>query len=302
MKKILSFVSIIIVFTFLFGCSKNLYFGTSTSVGLDVSGTSKIPNKVSFAFNRAEVAIVPDDSNGNSHSVFASLDSEWTWFNGFIIKQTFATGEAANIASKEPTVTVTYNPDNSETSKKPLIFTTGTKLGVDIEFGQTTEAPASLLVGYRRSEMTLMPDVAGKKKLDPVFADISIYSVDNKVISASEAPQIGGVRIKQRFATGIAAVNAAGNSEVRNKLRKVVYGDPVLEAIDKAKTRFDKEGAIQTKFAKMDQDKQKTYLHTLNEILGKTSPNLITSINLQTELSKLNDTQLEVAAEQIQSF
>lgn len=92
------------------GCTKNLYFGTSTSVGLDVSGTSKIPNKVSFAFDREEVAIVPDDDAGNAHSVFAALDSEWTWFNGFIVKQTFATGEAADRVSDESKAAASYTP------------------------------------------------------------------------------------------------------------------------------------------------------------------------------------------------
>lgn len=302
MKKLIYLALIFIVVAIMSGCAKNLYFGTSTSVGLDVSGTSKIPSKVSFAFERAEIAVVPDDSEGNSHSVFASLDSEWTWFNGFIVKQTFATGKAAEIASDESLVNIDYSPSTSKTSSKPIVFATGTKLGIHIEFGLTTESPASLLVGYRRSEMSLMPDVAGKEKIDSVFADISIISKGKGLTSTIEAPQIGGVRIKQRFATGIAAVNAAANPETRQKLRKAVYGYPVLKALEKAKTRFDKEGALQKRFSEMETAEQNAYLNTLNQAFGRTFPNLIESNNFQKELSKLHNTQLEVATQLIQSF
>ena len=285
------------------GCSKNLYFGTSTSVGMDVSGTTKIPSKVSFSFNRAEVAIIPTNSDGNTHPVFASLDSEWTWFNGFMIKQIFATGKAADIASNKDKDTTTYTP-TTKTSKKSLIFTTGTKLGIDIEFGQTTSTPASLLIGYRRSEMTLIPDVTSKKELDPVFADISIMSVESSSPDgvSNDYPQLGGVRIKQRFATGIAAINAARHPEIKNKLNKSVYGDPTLTAVINAKTRFDREGAIQDKYNSIQPPEQKAYLQTINSIFGRTTPNLITTSNLQIELGKLNDTQLEVASKQMQSL
>jgi hypothetical protein len=301
MKKIISFVPILVLLALLTGCSKNLYFGTATAVGLDVSGTSTIPNKVSFAFSRTEVAVVPEDSSGNAHSVFASLESDWTWFHGFIIKQRFATGQAADIVSlkSEPD----SNPTSSQTnnirpSKKPLLFTTGTKLGIEIDFGQTSGAPASLLVGYRRAEMTLMSDVAGVEKLDPVFADISIISADQSSPPTPGFSQIGGVKINQRFATGNAAVNAASNGEAREKLRKAVLGSPT-QAMLNTKERFDKEGNIQNEFSKMDDPQKEIYLKTLNVIAGKTSPNLITSANLQNELKNLNDTQIQKAVEQI---
>jgi hypothetical protein len=304
MEKMMRVVPLLFLFTLISGCANHLYFGTSTSIGLDVSGTSKIPNKVSFAFSRAEVAIVPDDSEGNAHSVFGSLDSEWTWFNGFIIKQAFATGDAADIIASEPAPakSLSNQSNNSQTSRKPLLFTTGTKLGIDIEFGQTADAPASLLVGYRRAEMTLMPDVEGEKKLDPVLADISIISEDQSLPNIPDWPQLGGVRMKQRFATGQAAINAAHDGKVREKLRKEVLGGSALSAIQKAKTRFDYEGDILKRFSEMDGVRQKEYLQTLNETFGKAFKNVVTSGNLQTELVNLNDTQIQVAAEQIRSF
>jgi hypothetical protein len=147
--------------------------------------------------------------------------------------------------------------------------------------------------------MTLMPDVADKAKIAPVFADISIASTDSAPVGVDQVPLIGGVRIKQRFAVGTAAVYAAGNSGTASKLRKAVYGDPTLEALDKAKTRFEKEGAINSKFDKLEPVKQKAYLKILNDIFGRKPGEPITSANLQTELGKLNDAQLDVAGQQI---
>ena len=286
----------------LVGCGSNLYFGTATSVGLNVSGTSKLPNKISFAYDRGEVAIVPDDSAGNPHSVFGSLDSEWTWIDGFYVTQNFATGEAADLVAKESCVNVNYTPPASPAPSKPLVFTTGTTLGINIEFGQTASAPMSFLVGYRRAEMTLMPDVAGKEKIDPVFADISIASTDKAPVNVDQLPLIGGVRIKQRFAVGTAAVYAAGNPENASKLRSAVYGDSTLKALDEAKMRFDKEGAIMDKFDEIGPDKQKAYLKTLNEAFGRIDGNKITTDNFQKELGKFKDIQIDIAVQQIKSL
>ena len=299
MTKVQYMVILISLILLLTGCGRNLYFGTATSVGLSVSGNSKFPNKISLAHDRSEIAIVPNDSAGNPHAVFGSLDSEWTWFNGFYVTQNFATGEAADTVAQEPSVSVNYAPPSYPASSKPLVFTTGIALGIDIEFGQTTSAPMSFILGYRRAEMTLMPDVAGKTKIDPVFADITISSTDSAPVGVDQAPLIGGVRIKQRFAVGTAAVFAARNSVAASKLRKAVYGDSMLEALNKAKSRFEQEGGIKTKFDKLDPVKQEAYLKTLNDSFGRKPGGDITSVNLQTELGKLNDIQLDVASQQI---
>lgn len=285
------------------GCSNNLYFGTSTSVGLSVTGTSKVPTKISFAHDRSEVAIVPDDSAGNAHSTFAALDSEWTWFNGFVIKQHFATGDAADEAAKSGLATVTYAPPAAgRTSDKPLVFVTSAKLGVSIDFGESAEAPTSLLVGYRRYEGTIMPDARNQQKIDPVYADISIIADDSKSVTDATGPRIGGTRVKQRFATGAAAIHAVTNADARDNLRAAVLRDPVLESLARATTRFEKEAAIQKRFQNLPTQKQAAYLTTLNQVLSRPPGTVISAANLQTELGNLNDPQIEVASQMIQKL
>ena len=101
---------ILLISVLLSGCSSNsLYFGTSTTIGLNVSGTETVPSKVAIAFEREEIAIVPNKADSQAHSVFGALDANLTWFNGQVIKQIFATGEAA-IYSAEAAA---KKPDNS---------------------------------------------------------------------------------------------------------------------------------------------------------------------------------------------
>ena len=320
----MSCVALVLATTlFLFGCGTGLYFGTATSVGLDVSGTSKMPDKISFAYDRAEVVIVPDDSSGRPHSVFASLDSEWTWLDGFYVSQVFATGEAAKIVTTEGAAVETTEakgakpgkaaesktttappggnePADSKGSGMPLLFVTGTKLGIAIEIGQTTSAPMSLLVGYRRAEMTLMPDAAGKNDIESVFADMTIDSRDITTTTRPELPTFGGVRIKQRIATGEAAKNAARHSEMRDKLRAAVYGYAV-EEFGKERDRTDRKGAILLRFGRLDDAKKKAYVQALNALFGRTSAaDRLTPDNFEGELENLNDTQLREALRAIE--
>src|SRR5688572_17964276 len=81
------------------GCKSRVVFTTQTSFGLDVSGTAQLPNKVSFSYNRFEAAIVPRKTNGEAHSVYGGLDADMKFFGGHTIKQTFATGKAAMLAT-----------------------------------------------------------------------------------------------------------------------------------------------------------------------------------------------------------
>ncbi len=282
------------------GCASNLYFGTSTSVGLSVVGTGKIPTKVSFAHDRTETAIVPVDAAGKVHSTFAALDSEWTWMNGFIIKQQFATGRAADIAAQSSFVAAegNFQPEKI-TAEKPILFITSSKLGIAIDFGETPQSPASLLVGYRRHEGTLMPDARGKQALDSVYADISIISDAKDLPPDTPGPRLGGVRIKQRFATGVAAINAVTDPGTRKELRKAVLGDPVHKAIGQSIVRFDQEAAVTSGFQKLKAAQQAGYLAVLNQTFGRSGSSLITGSNLQVEAGKFTDAQLAFAVEHL---
>jgi len=129
------------------GCAKPVVFSTHTSIGLDVSGTAQYPNKVSFSYNRQEAALVPRRKDGLAHSVYGGMDSDISFWKGSVIKQTFATGEAAKIATgagEGP------GPSSTNQSTASLVFFTGTTFGLHLTTGESQMAP-NLVMGYRRS-------------------------------------------------------------------------------------------------------------------------------------------------------
>ena len=71
------------------------------------------------------------------------------------------------------------------------------------------------------------------KQIDSVYADISVSTVENgdEEVSGIEYSRIGGARVKQRFATGRAAINASSEDEVKSKLKEAVAGNEALDAI-----------------------------------------------------------------------
>ncbi len=199
------------------GCKDRLVFVTHSSVGLDVSGTAQLPNKVSFSFERYEGAIVPRKTNGEAHSVYGGMDADMTWFSGHSIKQTFATGEAAKIAAggnRENRVRTSIKDE------APLIFLTATTYGLNLSVGEQS-MPPNLLLGYRREEAAVIPVPDPAQEVRSVYADIHINTAGKTNSVTTDFSTLGGVRIKQSFATGAAAETlAAKNSEVQQNLMK----------------------------------------------------------------------------------
>jgi hypothetical protein len=203
------------------GCKRPVVFGTHTSIGLDVSGTANYPNHVSFSYDREEVALVPRKSDGEAHSVFGGLDSDISFWKGSVIKQTFATGEAAKIA--------TGSGDGRGTNatvagEEPLVFVTGTSFGLHLKTGESEMSP-SLLLGYRRAETAFIPVPDPTQEVRSVYADILINTKSRDDAADTPAasittnfPTVSGVRIRQSFATGKAAENLAHDSDVQAKL------------------------------------------------------------------------------------
>src|SRR5688500_2713359 len=97
-----SFISAVIV-CIACGCAsqKRVIFTTQTAAGLDISGNGPIPTKVAFAYNRHELAFVPPKDDGTSHSIYGGLDADIRFKipPDYIIKQVFATGQAATNAA-----------------------------------------------------------------------------------------------------------------------------------------------------------------------------------------------------------
>ena len=296
------------------GCAKKLVFVTHTSVGLDVSGTANLPNKVSFSYNRFEGALVPrnpaDPTHG--HSIYGGMDTDVKFDlpPRYSIQQTFATGKAAEYAvdaseeaknwqgpdggsgsrkTNNATTTIESHTDKSgavattttttstttteatgtqtttgstctnnaapggkarprdkpmapSESIAPLVFITGTTFGLHLSVGEQG-TPANALLGYRRSEATTIPIPVPTEQVRSVYADISISAhIPDSTKSTNTAPrsELGGVRIKQAFATGRAAESLARRpGDVRTKLDKMAGGSHT----EYAASRLEKENA-----------------------------------------------------------
>jgi hypothetical protein len=220
------------------GCKSRVLFMTQTSLGLDVSGTANYPNKVSVSHDRYEVAIIPRKTNGEAHSVFGGLDADMTFFDGHTIKQTFATGEAAKLATG-----AAYEPPNGTANrgKEALLFYTGTSYGLVLSAGEQQMAP-NLLMGYRRTEASIIPVPDPGQEVRSVYADLLINTSDDAGTSAitTNFSTLGGVRIKQSFATGKAAEELARNSvEVREKLQMAAGVRVTEENLEKNRVRAE---------------------------------------------------------------
>lgn len=225
---------------FLTGCCQNrVIFTTQSSLGLDVSGTAEFPNKVSFSSDRYEAAIVPRKTGGESHSVYGGMDADMTWFSGHAIRQTFATGEAAKLATGGEAESLA---PTTSASKAPLIFYTGTTYGLNISAGEQS-MPPNLLLGYRRTEATIIPVPDPAQEVRSVYADIQITTGSKATHVSTNISTLGGVRIKQSFATGKAAEWLARNSvEVREKLAIAAGADGI--------GRFGEQADLETQIDK----------------------------------------------------
>jgi len=234
------------------GCANRVAFVTHSSIGLDVSGTAQVPTRVSLSFDRHEAAIVPRKTNGEAHAVYGGLDADMTWFDGQIIRQTFATGEAAKLATgagTEPLVP-TINSDRA-----PLVFVTATTLGLKLSAGEQS-LPPSLLLGYRREEATVIPVPDPSQEVRSVYADIEINTTGKVAPATTNFSSLGGVRIRQSFATGKAAESLAkGNATVREKLNRAAGA----VSISDFKRKATLENEIGEKLRTLSPEQQKQF-------------------------------------------
>jgi hypothetical protein len=215
MKRILVVVPVAMLLAA--GCRNRLVFATHTSLGLDVSGTAQVPNKVSLSYNRFEAAIVPRKTNGEAHSVYGGMDADVKFFEGHTIKQTFATGKAAMNATgaDEP---LDETPSKTITEDHPLVFATGTTFGLHLAAGEGEIKP-SLLLGYRREEGVTIPVPDPALEARSVYADLLINSSTRSNSITTNFSALNGVLIKQSFATGRAAEQLALGEDARAKLK-----------------------------------------------------------------------------------
>lgn len=230
--------------TFLFGAlllsptgcnqlNKRVVFATKTQLGLDVSGTAQVPDKVSFTYGRFEGAIVPRSINGDAYSVYGGLDADVNFFGDQTIKQVFATGDAAIIAADSSKTNATdanlegkkgeKKKNKEKPSTRSLFFVTDTAYGLKLSAGKQDISP-TLMMGFKRVEGAIIPVDKTEKEVRSVYADLSINTRQrstNNEGTAISFPNNKGVRIIQGFATGKAADLRATDANVKKALQTV---------------------------------------------------------------------------------
>jgi hypothetical protein len=235
MMKTLTIVAASLIVLAFAGCSqldKRVVFATKTNLGLDISGTAQVPDKVSFTYGRFEGAIVPRSHNGDPYSVYGGLDADVNFFGDQTIKQVFATGEAAIIAADEGKIDVqalAAEVQKEEFSKKSLFFVTDTSYGLKLSAGKQDISP-TLMVGFKRVEGAVIPVDKKEPQVRSVYADLTINTKTkdaNSLNSTIAFPNNGGVRIIQGFATGRAAEIRATDRKVKAALKS--FSSPAAE-------------------------------------------------------------------------
>lgn len=231
------------------GCANSLYFGTETSGGLKVTGTRSAPTQVGLSYQRSEIAILPKGSGGETPSVFGGSDHDYSMGGSVSLSQTFATGVAAEVATGG-----TASTDPGKNQGDRMLFTTGTTFGLNLGLGESAAQSPTLIVGYRRAEGVIMPLNDKATNANASYADISIVYDDKdapapdsgnprETIVKERLPrQKGGVRIKQQFATGTAAVKLVSQTGTKEKLYKaagIAFGSLPAEP-DEVRSRLEK--------------------------------------------------------------
>jgi len=205
-KQRVSFVIAAVTTLALSACAApqdTVVFVTNTSLGVNVENQ---PPSASIAYDRTEGYVAPRTANGGLPPVVASLQTGGDVFDPKV-RQTYATGAAAEIAADPGTNA--HGPGDlqgASEDNRMTFFGTTTTIGLKVGF-DTTATPNSLVFGFKRKELSIIPLGAdGNKRVYPSV----LASVDTTV--ATTTLQGTGLTISQYFATGQAAESLARNS------------------------------------------------------------------------------------------
>ncbi|MHC1742355.1 MAG: hypothetical protein AB9873_04895 [Syntrophobacteraceae bacterium] len=303
-------IVILVLCLALTGCaSSNVIFATRSSVGLDVSGTATdVPNHVSFAYDREELVYVPPGMPHDT-SVLGTLDSQFTWTRGAAISERFATGEAAILAAKilnlggpldrspndapeDPTLKASprASTPSEATCASPLLVLTGTRFGLCVDLGQANANAVSLLTGYKRYNLAVIPRKPNSESIHSVYGDITIHhSGFARTVDPSSNPTFAGrtlykddrtegVRIVQHIATGNAADELLKSDP--GKARRLVPPDE------------NAVGSTLAHYEQLSPEGKKRFVAALSDI-DKRPESESTGTELEIRLSKLSDQDKE---------
>lgn len=201
---------------------KRAVFVTSTSVGINGDVATQTAN---IGYDRTEGFIGPNFvETGSAPPVFSYIASNLSLFDT-AVKQLYATGGAACLVTNGDVVQVDDDDKakspcgkkNDELTGRPelMLFGTTNTLGLKAGFDPASGLPSSIVFGYKRKEMSVIPfhtPQEGDKNKESVYAS-TLASID--LNSGVKSFADSGVRIVQFLATGQAAKNLAGQDIIR---------------------------------------------------------------------------------------
>lgn len=226
--KINLFTCLVIIFITLnlISCASpdRVVFVTSTEIGV---GADAKTGNVNIGYDRNEMIVGPAyPDTGASPPVYGRIESNLEVFEPEI-KQLYATGNAAHIATGSST-TGTIGTAPAMTGKRKLMFF-GTSTNVGFKMHFTSNAPDSINLGYKRRELSVIPlqdkDPTTNKpdKYASVIAGIGMTTSSTNLSGS-------GIKLSQFIATGSAAENVAMQS-------KNIFTKESSDALDQATTR-----------------------------------------------------------------
>ena len=220
-------------------CSDYATFVTATNIGISADTATQ---ELNIGYTRAELFTGPGyPAQGEAPRVFGYINSDLRVFDPHI-QQLYATGDAAALISypntPPPPTTTEQTPPPYFGERRPMIFGTGSTVGLNLKFASGSPAPSAIKFGYNREEMSIIPmqsqTPADQKHADqyaPVLAamDLNLGGTaakgDPKPSSSGGADATAMARtdlgITQFFATGTAARNlAAYDDKIRGYFRE----------------------------------------------------------------------------------
>lgn len=190
------------------GCAtRDAVFVTKTSFSLvDVDST---PAGVSLAHDRVEGYFGPRFDNGHVYPVTGYFRATGNGL-GREVQQVFAGGEAASIVlGAKPSGDHTQNCDDDR-NNPPLVFATGTTLGIKLGFTQGAPLPNSFVFGYRRKEAAWVPVSKGCQP-----SVLATLDGSGAARAQADDPKIKA-GVGQYFATGAAALMLAKDPTIQS--------------------------------------------------------------------------------------
>ena len=176
-------------------------FVINTSFGINADSK---PPTVAIAYDRQEGYLGPRTANGGMPPVVASIQTNGDVFNPKV-RQVYATGAAATLVT-DPAATPGPASDLTGLDGKMVFFGTATSVGLKVGFDESG-APDSVLFGYKRKELSVIPLGTDGGKL--VYPSV-LASIDTT--AATSTLKDTGLSVSQYFATGRSAELLAANS------------------------------------------------------------------------------------------